>query len=67
LRGSNDNFKLRVSATDVPENPVARAVHLVMEYFKQVAQGRLRPDQSETDSTKIAQLRETLDGSIERG
>lgn len=67
LRGSNDNFKLRVSATDVPESPVARAVHLVREYFKQVAQGRLRPDQSEADSTKIAQLRETLDGSIERG
>lgn len=66
LRGSNDNFKLRVSAADVPENPVARAVHLVKEYFKQVAQGRLRPDQSETDSTKIAHLKESLSGSIER-
>ena len=67
LRGSNDNFKLRVLATDVPENRVAKAVHLVREYFKQVGQGRLRPDQSEADSTKIAQLRENLDGSIERG
>jgi hypothetical protein len=67
LRGSNDKFKLRVSAADVPENPVARAVHMVKEYFRQVAQGRLRPDQSEADSTKIAQLRESLDGSVERG
>jgi hypothetical protein len=67
LRGSNDNFKLRVSAADVPENPLARALHLVKEYFRQVTQGRLRPDQSEADTTKIDQLRESLNGSIERG
>jgi hypothetical protein len=67
LRGSNDNFKLRVPAIDVPDNPLSRAVHLVREYFNQVAQARLRPDQSEADATKIAQLRETLDGSIDRG
>ena len=67
LRGSNDSFKLRVSAEDVPDRPAARATHLTREYFKQVEQGRLRPDQSETDTGKIELIRENLSGKFEQG
>jgi hypothetical protein len=60
LSGSNDNFKLRIPAVDLPVVPAQRAAHMVQAYFKQVDEGRLRPDIPGENGKKVEQLRIAL-------
>jgi hypothetical protein len=66
FKGSNEDFRLQVAITELPATLAERAVLLVRTYFRQVAQGRLKPDENPAKPEKLAAIRENLDGSAER-
>lgn len=63
LEGSNEDLKLEIPFTDVPENRFSKAMEMVRIYFAQVKAGRLRPDVGTPNVEKLAELRGELDGT----